>query len=135
MNKIIKIEIEIENEFSVGFRGTININDMLFTEYSRVLDYDILAERYKKAIKKLEGFTMLTITLTSYEQGKYKVADMDIFKSFRYTQKCGEVQKSNFNGYSYNDFNDDSIKNILPSIKEMVERGNKEFIELLKSNK
>jgi hypothetical protein len=135
MNKIIKIEIEIENEFSVGFRGTMNINDMLFTEYSRVLDYDILAERYKKAIKKLEGFSMLTITLTSYEQGKYKVADMDIFKSFRYTQKCGEVQKSNFNGYSYNNFVDDSIKNILPSIKEMVERGNKEFIELLKSNK
>jgi hypothetical protein len=135
MNKIIKIEIEIENEFSVGFRGTMNINDMLFTEYSRVLDYDILAERYKKAIKKLEGFTMLTITLTSYEQGKYKVADMDIFKSFRYTQKCGEVQKSNFNGYSYNNFVDDNIKNILPSIKEMVERGNKEFIELLKSNK
>jgi hypothetical protein len=135
MNKIIKIEIEIENEFSVGFRGTMNINDMLFTEYSRVLDYDILAERYKKAIKKLEGFSMLTITLTSYEQGKYKVADMDIFKSFRYTQKCGEVQKSNFNGYSYNHFVDDSIKNILPSIKEMVERGNKEFIELLKSNK
>ncbi len=135
MNKIIKIEIEIENEFSVGFRGTININDMLFTEYSRVLDYDILAERYKKAIKKLEGFSMLTITLTSYEQGKYRVSDIDIIKSLRYTQSIGNVQKSGFNGYSYNDFNDDNIKNILPSIKEMVERGNKEFIELLKSNK
>jgi hypothetical protein len=135
MNKIIKIEIEIENEFSVGFRGTMNINDMLFTEYSRVLDYDILAERYKKAIKKLEGFSMLTITLTSYEEGKYRVADMDIIKSLRYTQSIGNVQKSGFNGYSYNDFNDDNIKNILPSIKEMVERGNKEFIELLKSNK
>jgi hypothetical protein len=134
MNKVIKIEIEIENEFSVGFRGTMNINDMIFTEYSRVLDYDILAERYKKAIKKLEGFTMLTITLTSYEQGKYKLSDMDIIKSFRYTQRFGEVQKSNFNGYSYNDFNDDNLKTILPSIKEMVERGNKEFIELLKSN-
>ena len=125
MNKIIKIEIEIENEFSVGFRGTININDMLFTEYSRVLDYDILAERYKKAIKKLEGFTMLTITLTSYEQGKYRVSDIDIIKSLRYTQSIGNVQKSGFNGYSYNDFNDDSIKNILPSIKEMVDRGNR----------
>jgi hypothetical protein len=135
MNKIIKIEIEIENEFSVGFRGTININDMLFTEYSRVLDYDILAERYKKAIKKLEGFSMLTITLTSYEEGKYRVSDIDIIKSLRYTQSIGNVQKSGFNGYSYNDFNDDNIKNILPSIKEMVERGNKEFIELLKSNK
>ena len=135
MNKIIKIEIEIENEFQIGFRGTMNVNDMIFTEYSSLLNYDHLADCYKKAIKKLEGFTMVTITLSIYEQGKYRAADMDIFKSFRYTQKFGEVQKSNFNGYCYNNFVDDSIKNILPNIKEMVEKGNREFIELLKSNK
>lgn len=135
MNKIIKIEIEIENEFQTGFRGTMNVNDMIFTEYSTLLNYDHLADCYKKAIKKLEGFSMLTITLLSYEQGMYRLSDINTIKSLRYTQKYGEVKRSNFNGCSYNNFVDDSIKNILPNIKEMVERGNKEFIELLKSNK
>jgi hypothetical protein len=135
MNKIIKIQINIENEFGTGFRGEMDINDMIFTEYTSLLSYDHLAECYKKAVKKLEGFSMLTITLLSYEQGMYRLSDINTIKSIRYTNKYGEVKRSDFNEYSYNNFVDDSIKTILPSIKEMVERGNKEFIELLKSNK
>ena len=133
MKKIIKIQINIENQFGSGFRGEMDIHDMIFTEYTSLLNYDHLLDCYKKAIKKLNGFSMLTATLLTYEEGMYRLKDMNTIKSFRYTNDYGEVKRSELTDDCYNNFVEDSIKTILPSIKHLVERGNKEFIELLKS--
>lgn len=130
MNKTIKIEISIKNEFQTGFRAEMIITDMVFTEYSNLLNYDHLADCYKKAMRKLESFTMLTATLLIYD--RWSIDNHHIVSSFRYTNKYGETKKSIFNGNSYNNFVDESAKNILKDIKQMVETGNREYIELIK---
>lgn len=134
MRKTIKIEINIEKEFQTGLRGEMFISDMIFTEYSHLFNFDDILKNYKLAIKKMEGFTMLTATLLVYDSGNYQINNQNIISSFRYTNKYNEVKKIRLNENSYNDFIEDDIKNILPSIKEMVDKGNKEFIEILKNN-
>ena len=133
MRKTIKIEINIEKEFQTGLRGEMCISDMIFTDYSHLFNFDDILKNYKLAIKKMEGFTMLTATLLVYDSGNYQINNQNIISSFRYTNKYNEIKKSRLNGNSYNDFIEDDIKNILPSIKEMVDKGNKEFIEILKN--
>lgn len=133
-NKIVKLEIEIENEFKCGLRGKMEIVEMIFTDYSHLLDVETILENYKFALKKLNGFTMLTASLLIYEDGYYQNRDKEIVSSFRYTNKYGEVKKSRLNGNCYNNFFDTSAKSINLDIKEMVEIGNRKFIDILKKS-
>jgi hypothetical protein len=132
MKKTIKIEILIEQEFQTGFRAEFTISDMIFTEYSHLLSYEHIEDCYKKAMKKTNGFTMLTATLFIHDSNIFY--PLPIHKSFRYVNRYGEVKKSLFNGNSYDNWQDESAKNILSDIKELVNLGNREFIELIKSN-
>ena len=131
-SKTIKIEIEIEREFQTGLFGKMEIREMIFTDYSHLLDFETILNNYKFALKKLDGFTMLTATLMVYNSNSWTSHDQEIISSFRYVNKYNEVKKSRLNGNCYNDFQENSLKNILPDIKEMVEKGNKKYIELLK---
>jgi hypothetical protein len=132
MNKIIKIEISIENEFQTGFKAEMTINDTIFTDYEHLLSYEHIEDCYKKAMRKLESFTMLTATLLTYNDGVWRLAEQEIVSSFRYTNRFGEVKRSRLNGNSYDLWQDDSVKNILKDIKEMVNIGNRKYIELIK---
>ena len=131
-SKTIKIEIEIEREFQTGLFGKMEIREMIFTDYSHLLDFETILNNYKFALKKLDGFTMLTATLMVYNSNSWTSHDQEIISSFRYVNKYNEVKKSRLNGNCYNDFQENSLKNILPDIKEMVEKGNRKFIDLLK---
>lgn len=132
MKKTIKIEIVIENEFQTGFKAEMTINDIIFTDYEHLLSYEHIEDCYKKAMRKLESFTMLTATLLIYDSGAWGSTEQDIVSSFRYTNRYGEVKKSMLNGDSYDLWQDDSSKNILKDIKEMVNIGNRKYIELIK---
>ena len=132
MNKTIKIEISIENEFQTGFRAEMTISDTIFTDYEHLLSFEHIEDCYKKAMRKLESFTMLTATLLIYDSGVWSLNNQHIVSSFRYTNKYGETKKSIFDGNSYNNFVDESAKNILKDIKQMVETGNRKYIELIK---
>ena len=134
IKKTIRIEIAIEKEFTNGLRGEMIVSDMIFTDYSHLFKIDDILANYKIAIKKLEGFTMLTATSLVYESGNYLRSNQDIISSFRYVNRYGEVKRSNFNGDSYNNFVETDVKTIISSIKEMVEKGNNQFIEILKNN-
>jgi len=130
--KTIKIEIEIEKEFQTGLFGKMEIREMIFTDYSHLLDFDTILNNYKFALKKLDGFTMLTATLMVYNSDSWTIHNQEILSSFRYLNKYQEVKKSRLNGNCYNDFQENNLKNILPDLKEMVEKGNRKFIDLLK---
>jgi len=131
-SKTIKLEIEIEKEFQTGLRGKMEISEMIFTEYSHLLDFEAILNNYKFALKKLDGFTMLTATLMVYNSNSWTIHDQEILSSFRYLNRYHEVKKSRLNGNSYNDFQENNLKNILPDLKEMTEKGNRKFIDLLK---
>jgi len=131
-NKTIKLEIEIEKEFQTGLYGKMEVREMIFTDYSHLLDFDTILNNYKFALKKLDGFTMLTATLMVYDSNSWTSQDQEIISSFRYINKYNEVKKSRLNGNSYNDFQENNLKNILPDLKEMTEKGNRQFIDLLK---
>ena len=129
--KVKESQIPLEIIYNKDINGQKMI-EKLFGSKNRPYTFDIL-KNYKLAIKKMEGFTMLTATLLVYESENYQINNQNIISSFRYTNKYNEVKKSGLNGNSYNNFIEDDIKNILPSIKEMVDKGNKEFIEILKN--
>jgi hypothetical protein len=134
MKKIIKIEIEIEKQFNINLKAEFKISEMLFTEYDNLFDYDSIKENYKKVLKKLEGFNMITATLFVYNDGEWRMGYDNIKSSFRYVNRSGEIKKSKWYGNGYLDFADAMEKNVLSDIKEMVEAGNKTYIELIKSN-
>lgn len=131
-SKTIKLEIEIEKEFQTGLYGKMEIREMIFTEFSNLLNFEAILNNYKLALKKLDGFTMLTATLMVYNSNSWTIHDQEILASFRYLNRYQEVKKSRLNGNCYNDFQENNIKNILPDIKEMLEKGNRKFIDLLK---
>jgi hypothetical protein len=128
MEKIVKVEIAIANEFNIMLRTEFVVTDLIFTNHNSLLNYKKIVENYRKAIRKSEGFSMLTGTLLIYNAGEYGRRE-SIELSFRYTHRYAEVKKSAFNGYSYNNFVEADIKNILTDIKELVEAGNKKYLE------
>jgi hypothetical protein len=134
MKKIIKIEILVEKEFATNLYGEFKITDLIFTEYDRLLNFDEIKENYRKALKKLEGFTTITATLLVYNDGEWKMTSSNIQSSFRYVNRYGDIKMSRWDGYSYPNFLDALDKSILADIKELVEKGNRKYIELIKYN-
>ena len=134
MKKIIKIEILVEKEFATNLYGEFKITDLIFTEYDRLLNFDEIKENYRKALKKLEGFTTITATLLVYNDGEWKMTSSNIQSSFRYVNRYGDIKMSRWDGYSYPNFLDALGKSILGDIKELVDKGNRTYIELIKNN-
>ena len=113
-------------------RADYTISDVIFTEYSTLLDYEKLAENYKSAMKKLGNFSMLTGQLSVYDKSDYMRSTNQIESSFRFTNNYSEVKMSRWNGDSYNNFQPSEKGEILKMVKELVEKGNRKYIELIK---
>lgn len=132
--KVIRLEINIESEICLEMRADFTISDIIFTEYSTLLDYDKLAENYKTAIKKLGKFTMLTAQLSVYDKGDYMLSSKQFISSFRFVNRYNELTMSRWNGDCYNDFQPSTKNDILKMVKELVEKGNQKYIELIRLN-
>lgn len=130
MNKIVKIEIRIENEFNLMLRAEFVVTDLIFTKHDSLLNYKKIVDNYRKAIRKSEGFSMLTATLLVYNEGECG-RSQNIESSFRYVHRHAEVKKSMFNGCSYNNFVEADKNNVRADIKKLVEAGNKKYLELI----
>ena len=123
--KNIKILIEIEKEFSADMRAEFKISDVLFFEFNRLFVHENLIFDTKKALKKLEGFSMLTINV---------LIDDKILTSKRYIDeyRSGVIKSSNFNGYVFNNFEIADKKQIFEDIKIMTHQANEKFISIVK---
>lgn len=132
--KVIRLEINIESEICLGMSADFTISDIIFTEYSTLLDYDKFAENYKTAMKKLGKFTMLTAQLSVYDKGDYMLSSKQFISSFRFVNRCDEYTMSRWNGDSYNNFQPSTKNDILKMVKELVEKGNQKYIELIRLN-
>ena len=130
--KVIRLELLIESNISIGMRAEYTISDIIFTEYSTLLDYEKLAENYKSAMKKLGNFSMLTGQLSVYDKNDYMRSTNQIESSFRFTNNYNEIKMSRWNGDSYNNFQLSEKSEILKMVKELVEKGNRKYIELIK---
>lgn len=103
-NKVIRVEISIENNKESGVQLTANVYDILFTEYDNVIDAEQLVEKTNKLIKRLGGWSMLTVHATIKDGGDYSYCKpSDILHTMRYVNQYGRVRQMDWNGERYND--------------------------------
>lgn len=132
MEQVFRIDIEIDNELNTSIRSQFSVNDAIFTTNERLFDFESLRDNVKLAMKMGRNWGMITVTLSQREYNVY--TNRTQLSSFRFVkERSGEVKYSKWNGYSYNDFQESDIKNLMPLLKDIVERGNTEFIKCLKS--
>jgi hypothetical protein len=138
MEKIIDVKIELCKDYVVGLACTFNIGDSIFTTYDHLMSYDGLIDNYRKALKKAEGFNMLTLHLNCRRRGDYSHYGTDVIKSYRLVNRYGDYEGSCFNGLtnSYDKFESVSMnKNFVEDIiKEYVALANSRYIQEIKSN-
>jgi hypothetical protein len=138
MEKIIEVKIELCKDYVVGFRCEYNIGDAIFTTYDRLMYADGLIENYRKALKKADGFNMLTLEVVCRRTSDYSVHSADRINSYRLVNRYGDYEGSCFNGLtnSYDKFESVSMnKNFVENIiKEYVAIANERYIQEIKSN-
>ena len=133
METTFKLSIEIETEIETGLKANFEVSEILFTSFDYLFKSNEVINKYKLAMKKLNNkFNMLTITLLKYESGYYN--NNNIIFSCRYINRYNEITRSNFNGNSYYNFIASDIKEIKKDIEQVIEIGNRNFIETIKKN-
>jgi hypothetical protein len=137
VEKIIEIKIELCKDFAVGFSCEYNVSDAIFTTYERLLNADGLIENYRKALKKAEGFNMLTLQVSCRNTNDYSSYNTERIKSYRIVNRYGEYEGSRFNGVQYYNFEPISMsKNFVENIiKEYVEIANERYIIEIKNSR
>ena len=134
MKKIIRLEIQIECDVNTSLRGEMWVTDSIATEYDRLLDADRIIESYKLALKKLGNFTMLTISVLTYNDGDYMRHSQNMISSCRFVNRYHEVKFSPLMGDNcYSNFQPSDKKDIMMRIKSAIEKGNNEYINLIKN--
>lgn len=136
MEKVVRININIEARFETGFSCEFSLTDMLFTSYEDVFNYEYLTGNLKKALVKCGNkFEMLTITLAS---GNSHDTYPPVIDSYRFLYRSENIVYSKLRGNSYGNENIDggwyvsSKKQIFEMIKALCETGNRTFINLIK---
>ena len=125
MENMIKFKIEIEKEFSTDLTCTFYVKDILFKEYNRMFNKEDILLNYKKAIKKSEGFRMLTIDL--YKDGQ-------TINSYRFINNYGQITGCKLNFNKYDNFEEKDSKDILKEISNILEYGNNEYLKMIREN-
>ena len=132
----IRVGIEIDNS-TLGFTQTINVSDMINTEYTRLLDESIL-DNYKKALKACGGkFDMITISISRSVSYSYTY---ECLKQYRFLGKKSTpnnpdgVEGSRYFDNMFGDFQPCDKKDIVQTIKEYINTANRIYIEAIKEN-
>ena len=131
-HKTISVNIQIESEITIGLRAEFSISDVIFTEYDRLLNYEEIRDNIRLAIKKAGNYKMLTATLGIRNANEYGYNANNIESSFRIINRYDEVTMSRWNGDSYNNFQPFNAKEMMSLVKDLVDRGNKKYIEFIK---
>lgn len=133
MNRIIKIEVNIENEINFGLRCNADVTNMIFTDFNSLMGKDELIDNFKQAYKAMSGFSTLTFTLYSYEEGCYNCKTIE--RSDRYVQRYGEIKRLSWLG---NKFGEEveahpTLKTFTSLIECYVHSANDLYIKLIKA--
>jgi hypothetical protein len=135
-NTWFKLNIEIESNNS-NFYQTINIHDMINTDYSRLLDESII-DNYKKALKACGGkFDMLTISIKKsigYTYHNETIQQYRFVGNKATPTNPNGIEGSRFYNGSFCDFQPWSKKDIVSVIKAHITRANILYIEAIKEN-
>ena len=131
MKKTIKIEVEIERDFSSGMNARVRVYEMLFTDLSsKAIDSTEVYKQVKEALKMLKGYSMLTINVSEYESSYYGRVQ-DILYTKRLVNRYGKETIMDWIGDHYQE-GDDAKKNTLSNmLSDAVNKMNSRFIELL----
>lgn len=65
MISIIKVRVTIEHDrFNPNVRGEFDVCQMMFSDYTTLIDAETMVKDVKECIKALKGFKMITIDMT-----------------------------------------------------------------------
>ena len=135
-NLWFKLNIEIESNNS-NFYQTINVNDMINTEYNRLMDESII-DNYKKAMKACGGkFDMLTISIKKSIGYSYYY---ETVQQYRFVGKKATehnkdgIEGSQFCDNMFGDFQPCDKKDITAKIKAYIAKVNSLYVESIKEN-
>lgn len=135
-NTWFKLNIEIESSNS-NFYQTINIHDMINTDYSRLLD-DSIVDNYKKAMKACGGkFDMLTISIKKSIGYTYHNETLQQYRFVgdKVTEQNPEgIEGSRFYDNMFGNFQPCNKKDIVQTIKAYIAKGNSLYIEAIKED-
>jgi hypothetical protein len=135
-NTWFKLNIEIESNNS-NFYQTINIHDMINTDYSRLLDESII-DNYKKALKACGGkFDMLTISIKKsigYTYHNETIQQYRFVGNKATPDNHSGIEGSKFYNGSFCDFQPCNKKEIVQTIKAYIAKVNSLYIEAIKEN-
>ena len=135
MRNTIKMTVTINNEiWKNNIKSEIVVMHMLFTDYDHLFNADQWKEDVKEALKMSKNFTMVTIDLYSYNSNDYYSRnDKQILAGRRYTNNYSELKRAVIsNANIFSDWNPAVKSQIFEDLKEVVEIGNRAFINLLK---
>jgi len=135
-NLWIKLNIEIESS-NTNFTQTINVHDMINTDYSRLMDESIL-DSFKKAMKACNGkFDMLTISIKKSNGYTYYY---DTVQQYRFIGKQATeqnpegIQGSKFFDNMFGDYQPCDKKEILKTLQNYIKKVNSLYVEAIKEN-
>ena len=136
-NNWIKLGIEIDNS-TLGFTQTINVSDMISTEYTRLLDESIL-DNYKKALKACGGkFDMITISISRSVSYSYTYQYLHQFRFLGNKSTPDNpdgIQGCMYFNNMFGDFQPCDKKEIVKTIKEYINKANRIYVETIQYDK
>lgn len=134
MEKAIRLEIEIEKDFATGLTGKFDVHGAAYTKYTTLLNLDELTDNVKTALSKLSGFTTLTLNLIEHEAA-HSPNYGKLLGSYRYIGQRNDkadIKRSVIaSDNMYKIWHPAERKEIFADIKNLVQQGNRRFIELV----
>lgn len=135
MEKITKIEINIDKGWGFDFSGSFRITDCLFSDSDRVIDVGELVARLKRVLRKSEGFDMLTIDV-SYGEA-YNTQGRQMIASYRFVNKSTGMEMSMAlpqTSWHFKEWQSANIKDVYKLAKICVDVANKQHIKAVREH-
>ena len=121
----IKVIIDIQSDrlLSSNVRGEFCVSDILFSDITHRshIDEEQMVKDVRQCIKALNGFSMLTIRITSGEQYSIYQKEVD---SVRFTKSYGDIKMSYVSGNYYNNWVESNEKHIYTMVRKFVHDAN-----------
>jgi hypothetical protein len=139
--KVIRVSITIDNNNQDGVKLSANVYDILFTEYSEIIDSARLLERVTKTIKQLGGWSMITVDANMKDSGDYTPPrPREILHSIRYVNEYGRVRQMEWtNDEKFMDSIEykserDARKAIANSVQWACQRANESLVKSIRNS-
>jgi hypothetical protein len=119
----IKVRVTIEHDrINPNVRGEFNVCQMMFSDYTTLIDAETMVKDVKDCIRALKGFKMITIDMTDDIQ--YTTYPKQVV-SIRFTNHYGEIKMATTtNGGNFTNWKEAKLSDVYKYIAYIVIQAN-----------